>query len=345
MTAQQIPDGTVRAHFEALFRPQQLRFKVENTIKKYRIELDRLDRFLDSSAADHIRREPGPARLNDLTDVIVGDAAEWLLKRGRKQRGGRNPALVDVTNGARIRNGGLSVESTRAFIYRICKIWDFLARLRLTEQFPTLANLRRVKRVPKAWSEKELRILHQALTRLRGDVCGIAAGDWFASFITVMWRSGERPKALLSVTWDELTFRHSEGFVFLSIPGEKRKGGRQPRVYRLGTDCIEWLDRIRRPARELVWPWPFRYDRLFVRYKEILRCAGLAHDRNSMFSRIRCSHGSHLEARGGDATESLGHSSRQVTVDHYLDETIVRREWPADRLFRLDDGDDGPRAA
>jgi integrase len=125
---------------------------------------------------------------------------------------------------------------------------------------------------------------------------------------------------------------------FLTIPGERRKGGRQGRVYRLKPDAIQWLMRIREPGRELVWPLPFEYRHLWPRFKEILRCAGLPFGRERMFGCVRKSHASHLEAAGGDATASLGHSDRQTTVDYYLDEKITRADvssWPADRLFGL----------
>lgn len=318
-------DETVRAHFEATYRPEQLRFKSKNTLKKYRIELDRLDRFLVSAAAVTIEREAGPARLCDLTDAIIGDCAEWLLQSGRTDHGGRS------------RHKGLSVESVRGFVGRMRKLWDFLARKRLVEQFPTVPNLQKEKRIPRAWSRRELAILYQAVSRLRGDIGGIEAGEWWTSFLTVMWRTGERPEALLSVRWDWLDFNAMPGWAWLSIPAAARKGRRQPRAYRLTPDCVEWLERIRLPSRDMVWPWPHHYSTLFRRYKEILRRANLSVDRNSMFSRIRCSHASHLEAAGGDATESLGHQGRQTTRDHYLDETIVRRDWPADKLFPLDD--------
>ena len=296
------PDATtVRHHFETLFRPHKLRHKTPNTVYKYRLEIDRFEHFL--------RRPP---LLPDLNDVAVGDAAEWVLAKS-----GLN----------------LSVESTRGFQGRICRIWEFLARKRIVSDFPTLENLRRQKRIPLAWRREELSLLWQALKRQPGEIGGLPVSDFFCSFLTVMWRTSERPGAMLQVEWSDVDLRDG----WLRISPEKRKGGCQGRVYRLTTDCVEWLDRIRQPVRRLVWPWPHSYTYIFPRWKEILRCAGLPFDRDRMFSCVRRSHASHLEAAGGDATSSLGHASRETTVQHYLDPTIASGiDWPADRLFALE---------
>ena len=297
----------LRDEFENNFRPHKLRHKSPDTVYKYRLEIQRFEQFLGRRATT-----------DDLNDIAVGDAAEWVLaKEG-----------LD-----------LSVESTRGFQGRICKIWDFLARKRIVETFPTIENLRRQKRIPQAWTRDELRILWQALRMQPGEISGVPTSDWMCSFLTVMWRTSERPGAMVRVEWTDVDLRNG----WLRIAPEKRKGGRQGRVYRLTHDCIEWLERVRFPARQLVWPWPHRYTYLFPRWKEILKCAGLPYDRNRMFGCVRASHASHLEAAGGDATLSLGHASRDTTIGHYLDPTIASNGVaPGDRLFPLDDD---PQAA
>ena len=292
--------ATVRGQFEILFRPHKLRFKAPRTSYRYRLELDRLDRYLGR-----------PALLTDLTDLTVGDAAEWVLNR---------------ENGL-----GLSVESTRGFLGRIRKVWDFLARKRIVSEFPTIENLRKQKRIPVAWMRDEIQLLWECLKRQPGEIGDLSAADWYCSLHVVMWRTSERIGALLSVRWENVDLRAG----FLTIPGEQRKGGRQGRVYRLTPDCREWLARIREPQRETVWPWPWSYHSLWPRYKQILKNAGLPFGRERMFHCIRKSHASHLEAAGGDATASLGHASRETTQD-YFDERIVRRDWPGERLFPLD---------
>ena len=156
--------NSVRGQFESLFRPHKLRHKSPKTVYKYRLEIQRLELFL--------RR---PAMLPDLNDVVVGDAAEWVLSKDGLD---------------------LSVESTRGFQGRICRLWDFLARKRIVSEFPTIENLRRQKRIPLAWRRDELAILWQALKRQPGEIGGLAVSYFFCSFLTVMWRTSERPESV-----------------------------------------------------------------------------------------------------------------------------------------------------
>lgn len=307
-------DATIRSYFESLYRPQKLRFKKPSTAYKYRLELDRLDRFL---------KRPGV--LPDLTDVTIGDAAEFIL----------------APEGC-----GLSVESTRGFIGRISRLWDFLARKRIVSEFPTLENLRKQKRTPRAWTREQLATLWDALQRQPGRIGDIPASDWFCSLHAVLWCSGERIGALLRVRWQDLAL--ADGW--LTIQPEDRKGGCKGRVYRLSVDALEWLGRLRQHSvpgdTSLVWPWPMSPGYLWRRYHEILNCAGLPSGRERMFHCVRKSHASHLEAAGGNATESLGHSGRQTTIESYLDPRITGSGDQSNRLFRLgSDPPEPPRAA
>jgi integrase len=169
----------------------------------------------------------------------------------------------------------------------------------------------------------------------------VPAADWFCSLHAVLWCSGERIGALLKARWPDVDL--SSGW--LTIQPDDRKGGCVGRVYRLTPDAREWLARIKHPTRELVWPWPLSHGRLWGRYRELLNDAGLESGRDRMFHCVRKSHASHLEAAGGNATESLGHKSRQTTIDSYLDVTITGAGDQTSKLFPLGDSGDGPRAA
>lgn len=114
---------------------------------------------------------------------------------------------------------------------------------------------------------------------------------------------------------------------WLHVPAETRKDRKRDRQYRLSAEAVAALERIREPARELVYPWPLDPSSLYNHLRSILRAAGLTTDRRSKFHRLRRSHASYAEAAGLDATELLGHSSRAVTRG-YLDPRIVRRVDP-----------------
>lgn len=58
----------------------------------------------------------------------------------------------------------------------------------------------------------------------------------------------------------------------------------------------------------------------------------LPHDRRCKPQRIRRTFASFIESAGGDATEALGHSCRRVTLESYIDPTVVRKP-PPNRLL------------
>jgi len=133
--------------------------------------------------------------------------------------------------------------------------------------------------------------------------------------------------------------RVSDGW--LVIPAEVRKGQAEDRTYRLSAESTGWLETIRRPKRDLIWPWPFAESYLWIAYKRLRKRAGLPSDRRSSFHRMRRSVASHFEAAGGNATELLGHSDRRLTQRSYLDPRFCKAPQAVDRLFRLNPHDRG----
>lgn len=160
-----------------------------------------------------------------------------------------------------------------------------------------------------------------------GWIAGIAARLWWVSLHNVCWDSGERIGALMEARWPHLAAD------YLTLPAEIRKGGRNDRVYHLHPETLAALELIRLPPRELIWPWDRSPNMLWLRYKNILKRAGLPHDRKSMFHRMRKSVASHFQAAGGNATALLGHQDARTTRA-YIDCRIAPEPQAIDLLFR-----------
>lgn len=79
--------------------------------------------------------------------------------------------------------------------------------------------------------------------------------------------------------------------------------------------------------------WPYCKTYLWLMFGKLLRQAGLPNGRRDKFHKIRRSVASWFEVAGGNATELLGHSGREITR-LYLDPTICQKPQAADRLFR-----------
>ena len=121
----------------------------------------------------------------------------------------------------------------------------------------------------------------------------------------------------------------------LLLRAETRKGKTRDRLHKLHPTTVAMIQSIWWPDRELLLPWPYCPSYLWIRYRLLLKRAGLPFDRMHKFHALRRSVASYYELAGGNATRLLDHSSRDLTVKHYLDSRILGEVQPAcDLLFR-----------
>lgn len=229
-----------------------------------------------------------PAELSDLSDLTVARHLERLIEEGR------TPAGVNKER------------------RQLVALWNLAARKRLVQDFPQVATVREPERLPEAWSQEELWRLRIACNMEPGTIAGVTAGRWWTALHLVLYSTGERVSAVLESRWSDIS---GSAIVF---PAESRKGKRKPLLATLSPEALQSLERIRLPERKLVFPWPMSKTYLYTRYRKILQRAELDDSRRSKFHRIRRTHATLLKAAGGDPTQSLGHSSADVTV-RYLD--------------------------
>ncbi len=223
---------------------------------------------------------------------------------------------------------GLSVETINDRRGRINALWTWCAKRGMVTTWPTVSPLPEPERIPLAWSRDNVAAILRECSVEGGWIAGIAARLWWETLHLVMWDSGERIGALMEARWTHLQGEN------LILPAEIRKGGKCDRIYRLHQDTVAKLETIRKPERELIWPWDRTEAILYRRYKNLLKRAGLPFDRKSMFHRMRRSVASHYEAAGGNATELLGHSDRRTTTGAYIDPRVCPSPQAVDRLFR-----------
>lgn len=275
--------------------------------------------------ARHNLFDASPATLNQFR-VSLKHAATSL---------GREVSLDDLCDDLvlsviqRLRAAGRSEATANKCRSNLLAIWRWLCRKGHKQIWPDVAKVREPRRIPVAWTRSELRRLFDALGKLHGHVAEIPARLWWIALHSVIWDTGERIGAVLKLRWSDIS-----GDAIL-IRAETRKGRTADRAHRLHPSTVRMLAAIRRQPDDLVFPWDRRYDVLWGHYSSILKRAGLPCDRRHKFHAMRRTVASFYEAAGGNATELLGHSSRDVTRTHYLDPRIVGGEQQAsDLLFR-----------
>jgi integrase len=246
-----------------------------------------------------------PAMLTDLDDATVS-----RLLMHRREHGGSARAVNCVRD-------------------RLLAVWNYAARKKLVETFPDIPPEPQPYRAPQAWTIAELAKLVKAAGKVRGHVGDVPARDWWPALILTAWCSAERISALMACKWSWL-----DGCGFLTVRGECRKGQRADIVRKLSAEALAALERIRSPARDLIFEWPKSPSSLWMGFRRIVKAAGLKPGRESGFHRLRRSAASHFCAAGGNPSALLGHADQRI-VARYLDERITAPTQACDLLPSL----------
>lgn len=294
-------EGSLWWYCRKRFFPGNLAIRHPHTKLQYKLAIDNFQEFLGRTAT--------PADLSD--DNIVG---MMKMLADRQDMRGRKMANTTI-NGRRD---------------RLRSLWEWMARKKITEQFPTVGSLPEPKRLPKAWTQEQLAMLFDGCRASRGLITGVPASLWWESLHLVGWDTAERIGALLAARWEHLDIDRR----VLTLPAEIRKGGQFDASYTLHVDTVALLLRMKEPQRDLIWPWPLCLTAFHLHYRDLLQRSGLPHERGVGFHKMRRSVASHLHAGGHNASEALGHSSSHVTKGSYLDPSIAGTTNPARLLFR-----------
>ena len=284
--------------FEKNYLPAKQSIASEKSVAKYTAVFHSFGRHVG-----HV------ATLDDLTDEKIGSYMREIRRNGRATR---------TANGYRS---------------KLLALWNWCARKRMVENFPTVEKIPEAGWLPTAWQEDELGKLIAGCDRMPGTIAGIPSPIWWRTLHFVSFDTGERTGALLSLTWQMLDAKTGH----LAVPAEFRKGGKKPMLYRLKPATLRLLKTMREPERELIFPFPFHNGTFYYRYRLLLKLAGLPYVRyKSALQKMRRSFATHLEAAGGNATEALAHCLRSDTENSYLDPRLIHKTPPNELLFALE---------
>jgi integrase len=200
---------------------------------------------------------------------------------------------------------------------QLCSLARFAFERRIIETCPAVPPAPLPDRVPKAWDVAELQALNRAAAATRGYVGDIPCSVFFQALIATLWESAERIGAIMECTPDDFAPP------FLTVRAEYRKGKKRDKVYRLSPHTCSLIAQIAGGRHLFAWTKNRTY--LWGYFKDIVARAGLGRGRHLSFHQLRRSSASHYEARGGDASQLLDHSSRSITKRWYLDRRMTDR--------------------
>lgn len=298
-------------YFEQEYLPSNLRITSNSTIKHYNITIRQFGEFLGRDA-----------KLEDMTDGNATRFCRWLqLEKD------------------------IATQTIEQRMNYLRAIWRWCCRERLIEKWPNFQTAPPEKPLPRAWTTQQIVELMDAARETDGHIGAVPAGVWWYNLHRFAWETGERLGAMLKARWDDVDSERC----LIEIPAKYRKAKTRGMLYTISEDLMGDLVAMREfktaphfhlPINfDVIFYWPFTESTFYNHYDKILKRAGLPTDHRSKMHRIRRSFASHLEANGGNATEALKHSSRRITANSYLDESIIQRTPAFKMLPKLEGGE------
>lgn len=258
--------------------------------RKYEIALRHLEKFLGRTAT-----------VRDLRTGKMEDWLTWLVAE-------RAPATAND------------------YCDRICRLWKFAANHRMTKQFPEVERLKEPKRRPRALSHRQVAALLRAAANSREMIGANRASQWWTALILVLFDTGWRIGATLSLRWEDLDLATG----MAEVRAEHQKHGADD-IKRLHPDTLAAIGKLDRSS-DLVLPWPTYITTLYNRWKRLRVRAGIPAGREYGFHSFRRTMATNVASVAGDAMASdfAQHSSVAVTRRHYIDPTNDTRKHPVD---------------
>jgi integrase len=245
---------------------------------------------------------------------------------------GRIPIASDLTDDnltlweAAMLRDKLGAITVRERAGRVGALWNWMAKRRMVERFPTFEKPRPQEPCPFALNAEQLCAFFASAGRERGLIDGIPAHLWCRSYFAFVFNTGERKTAALSVQvpWIDLAGKTC------CVPPGVRKGGLKWGRYQLWDETIPLLAACIAvdPKRELVWPWPKCEGSYYVMYNRILKDAGIPVNRHTKTHCLRVSFATWTKVFGGDPTQALGHSDTMTFMKHYNDSRYTGANQP-----------------
>lgn len=228
--------------------------------------------------------------LDDLTDANVGRLMSALKEAGNK------PTTVNKER------------------CNLLSLWRYANRIGMIRLGPTVQPVRVPASVPTALTVGQLRQLRLTFDALQGQTGGIPNSDFLRACFSIQYTTAARIGAVTALEFSDIR----EGVI--TFRAETRKGGRKPIVKAVPDFVIEDIKRIKTPPRIRVFPIKkTNATKIQILYSRLFERAGVPRPKGKNSHLFRSTHATLLELAGGDATRSLGHSSRSVTEASYLD--------------------------
>lgn len=229
-----------------------------------------------------------------------------------------------------LRDNGRSERTVNNARKNLLTIWrygeDFGAAVPPVPAGRRIPRMREPAPLPRAWNADQMARLTEACLRAPMQR-GWTGQHWLALVLTV-YDTSLRIGCLMRSTLDQL----DSDTCSLTIPGRLQKGRRET-CQPLHPDTFALLVSLQRTDNRL-FPWPYRREELWRKFRAILSDAGLPHGRRDQFHKIRRTSYTMVAVQFGIATASEHAAHTRDMSANYLDKRFLQRESPLTALPR-----------
>lgn len=229
-----------------------------------------------------------------------------------------------------LRNEGYAIHTQSQKLSYLLALARYYAKLGKCP-WPTIKPPQLPDLSPHALTLPQVDSLMKTAREWPGMVYGVPAGLWWGSIVDWFWYTAERTEATLTgIRLANIV----DGTIL--VDAKYRKGRRKAMSYSLPVALIDDMRDVQQRGVDNVWHWDRNLADFYATWRTIYETAGLTYvPHKTGPHQLRKSHASWIEATGGNATESLGHSSRAVTLKSYIDRRIAKRPDFASQLPRV----------
>ncbi|MBI2480957.1 MAG: phage integrase SAM-like domain-containing protein [Planctomycetia bacterium] len=253
-----------------------------------------------------------PLRMAGRADVSAMHYVFTLRRLARQF--GRSVLVTDLSNELVaghlqwMLDNGLSAFTANSVRGDLLALWRLAHKRHLVAASPDVDKLPTPKRQPQAWSLDELGRIFDACHNRKGMVGMVPAAAWWLALVSVLYDTGIRKRAVLSIV----------------VPAESQKQNAD-QSFRISTETTEAILAIWQPSRQLLFPWPWRPDKIWEDFGKILEAAELPNTSRDKFHKIRRTTATQIAVRDSveGASRQLGHSSEAMTK-RYIDPRFLQ---------------------
>ena len=284
----------LRRWFDDFYRPRRLLRASARTVDSYRSAINSFAKFAGFAPT-----------LDQLNEARIETYLAWL--------GSRGAAVATINKKCR----------------ELLALANYAYRKRyLADEVRGVETLREEKKLAQCWTLPEFGKLLSAAANAPGDVSGIPAGTWWPALLLLLFYTGLRLHAALTLRSSDL----DPPFILARAECQKQKADQ---LFKLHEETLALLAPTRPAERELLLPTPHGPNKLRGVLRSILTAAGLPSTRRDLFHKVRRTSATYLAAAAGKtaAQEHLGHSDASVTA-RYVDLRMMPRLNAVDVLPR-----------